>query len=65
MATRTKKAVVVDEAPEQYRISITIDKAIRRNLRIAAAHADMEVGDWSRKVLALAAQKATGVEVEA
>lgn len=47
-----------EDADEKIRISITIDPSLRRNMRIAAAHADMEVGEWASEVLKQAAVKA-------
>jgi len=41
------------------RISISVDQSTRRAMRVAAAHADMTVGEWSVKVLEAAANKAT------
>jgi hypothetical protein len=61
------KAVKEAEKPVREavpRISITITPTIRKHMRIAAAHADLEVGDWARRVLLMAAAKATGVDVE-
>lgn len=40
------------------RISITIDPSLRRNMRIAAAFADMSIGDWAVEVLKRASEKA-------
>lgn len=40
------------------RISFTVDAQTRKNIRIAAAHADLEVGEWIAKVLAHYADKA-------
>jgi hypothetical protein len=62
MAERKAKSTATekkDPRAEQIRISITIDGPMRRNMRIAAAHADMEVGDWAREILERAAEKAT------
>lgn len=42
----------------QVRISFTVDKETRRKVRIAAAHADMEVGEFVVDVLERAAEKA-------
>jgi hypothetical protein len=47
-----------EETDEKIRISITIDPSLRRNMRIAAAHADMEIGEWASAVLKQAAIKA-------
>jgi hypothetical protein len=62
-----KKAVEEDDVlPEPdkkagvVRVSITIDSDTRRNIRIAAAHADMEVGEWCSHVLGKYADKAVG-----
>lgn len=43
---------------EKIRVSITIDPVLRRKMRIAAAHADLEVGEWASEVLKAAAVKA-------
>ena len=43
--------------PQPPRISITIPSSMRRQLRIAAAKADMEVAEWCRVVLVTAAKK--------
>jgi len=40
------------------RISITIDPSLRRNMRIAAAFADMSIGEWATEVLKKASEKA-------
>ena len=40
------------------RISITIDPSLRRNMRIAAAFADLSVGEWAVEVLRKASEKA-------
>ena len=63
MAERKAKTETKERA-EQIRISISIDAPMRRNMRIAAAHADMEVGDWARAILEKAAEKATGLPVK-
>lgn len=34
----------------------------RRQIRIAAAYADMEIGEWASKVLLEAAEQATGAD---
>ena len=58
----TNEDEVLPEAKEAkggvVRVSITIDADIRRNIRIAAAHADMEVGEWCSYVLGKYADKA-------
>ena len=41
----------------QPRLSITITAPLRKAIRIAAARADLEPGEWSKAVLAAAAQK--------
>lgn len=43
--------------PQPPRISITIPSSMRRQLRIAAAKADMEVSEWCKVVLVTAAKK--------
>ena len=40
------------------RMSITIDARLRKAIRIAAAKADMEIGDWCKTVLVTAANRA-------
>jgi hypothetical protein len=47
---------------EMVRVSITIDKAVRRKIRIAAASADMELGDWVTTTLRDAAETAIRAE---
>ena len=42
---------------ELVRVTITIDKATRKRIRIAAAYADMEVGDWVTGALREAAER--------
>jgi hypothetical protein len=39
-------------------MSLTIDARLRKAIRIAAAKADMEIGDWCKTVLVTAANKA-------
>jgi len=60
MAKAEATVTAVDEpvVDEKIRISVTIDPSLRRNMRIAAAHADMEVGEWATTVLRQAAIKA-------
>jgi hypothetical protein len=55
MATNAKQTEVEEE--EKIRVSITIDPPLRRKMRIAAAYADMEVGEWAAEVLKAAAIK--------
>jgi len=59
VATRTK-AVEEDETTEngKYRLSISLDASLRRNIRIAAAYNDLDVGEWCAKVLSIMAEKA-------
>lgn len=46
-----------------YRLSITIDPSIRKDMRLAAAIQDMSIGEWAAKILENAADKATeGIE---
>lgn len=56
MATAQQNGQVEEE--EKIRVSITIDPPLRRKMRIAAAYADMEVGEWAAEVLKAAAIKA-------
>lgn len=42
----------------QVRISFTVDKEIRKNVRISAAHADMEPNEWIVMILEKYADKA-------
>lgn len=44
--------------PAQSRISFTVTPDLRRKIRIAAAHADMENGEWIQLILERAAEKA-------
>lgn len=46
------------ETNDSYRVSITIDPSIRRNMRIAAAYADQTVGEWAAGILERAAEAA-------
>jgi hypothetical protein len=39
-----------------------MDAKTRRLIRIAAAYADMEVGEWAQQVLRLEAEKVTGAD---
>ena len=60
MARATKE--VVDEAVEddgKFRLSISLEPSLRRNIRIAAAYADMTVGEWASNILERYANKAT------
>jgi uncharacterized protein (DUF1778 family) len=50
------------ERTDTVRLSITIDPEIRKIVRIAAAYADLEVGEWAGKVLREAAEKAIGAD---
>ena len=45
-------------SPAPPRMSITIDARLRKAIRIAAAKADLEIGDWCKTVLVTAANKA-------
>jgi hypothetical protein len=47
---------------ELVRVSITIDKATRRRIRIAAAYADVEVSDWVTHTLRDAAERTIRAE---
>jgi hypothetical protein len=58
-------STVAQETPDQQsqvRISISMDAKTRRLIRIAAAYADMEVGEWAQQVLRLEAEKVTGAD---
>lgn len=44
-------------APAAPRISITITPSLRKKVRLAAALADMEEGDWARTVLVTASRR--------
>jgi hypothetical protein len=64
MAAKTKVETNGD-APEEdvtedkaFRLSITLDPSLRRNIRIAAAYADKTPGEWAAAVLSRAADKA-------
>lgn len=50
-------AATSGRAPAAPRISITITPQLRKKLRLAAALADMEEGDWARTVLVTAARR--------
>lgn len=59
--TRTKAAEAEEDTTEEngkYRLSISLDTSLRRNIRIAAAYNDMEVGEWCARVLGIMAEKA-------
>ena len=65
MATRTRQAsedveevIESNGAAKNLRLSITVDPSLRRHIRIAAALADMDVGEWCAKVLERYATKA-------
>lgn len=47
-----------ENANGQIRISFTVDKRIKKNIRIAAALADMDPGEWIVMILDKAAEKA-------
>lgn len=47
-----------DETNGNFRLSISLDPALRRNIRIAAAYHDLTVGEWASRVLQRAADKA-------
>ena len=60
-----KGKTVVEETPAKKsrapglpRMSITLSAKLRKAIRIAAAKADMEIGDWCKTVLVTAANKA-------
>jgi hypothetical protein len=44
------------------RISLSMDKKTRRLIRIAAAYADLEVGEWAANALREAAERETGAD---
>jgi uncharacterized protein (DUF1778 family) len=48
--------------PSQVRISISMEPRVRKMIRIAAAYADMEIGEWATNVLREAAEKAIGAD---
>jgi hypothetical protein len=56
MENRTEPADRRDR--ELVRISLSISPALRKNIRIAAAYADMDVADWAAQVLKLASDRA-------
>ncbi len=41
------------------RVSITVDPELRKQMRIAAAINDMDIGEWAVKVLTRAVERAT------
>jgi len=45
-------------SPAPPRISITVDPRLRKKIRIAAALADMEDGEWCKVVLVTASKRA-------
>lgn len=61
MENRTEPAVDRRDR-ELVRISIAITPALRKNIRIAAAYADMEVGEWAAQVLKFASDRAIGAD---
>lgn len=44
------------------RISISVTSQLRKSIRIAAAYADLDVGEWAAKTLKEAADKAIGAD---
>lgn len=46
--------------PEQVRLSISMSAEERRFIRLAAAHADSDVGDWAKHSLVTAAAAVVG-----
>jgi uncharacterized protein (DUF1778 family) len=70
--TRTKPAVQEEDEevqpatngrrPAAPRISITVTSEVRRNIRIAAAVSDKEIGEWCSLVLERAADKVIAEE---
>ena len=48
----------------QLRISFTVTPEIRKNIRIAAALADQDTGDWIVGILEKAAEKAVPASVK-
>jgi len=65
MAAKAKEVVETngDDPTEEvdekaFRLSITLDPSLRRNIRIAAAYADKTPGEWAATVLSRAADKA-------
>lgn len=48
---------VEDNGKQITRISISLDEKTRKNIRIAAAFADQEVGQWCIAVLGAAAER--------
>ena len=64
MAPRKSKKRPVEEEVEAKtrptappRLSISIEPDLRRKIRIAAARADLEIGEWCKAVLSAAAKK--------
>jgi len=47
---------------DQIRISISVTPQLRESIRIAAAYADMDVGEWAATTLKEAADKAIGAD---
>lgn len=63
MARATKEPEEeADETNDKFRLSISLDPSLRRNIRIAAAYNDMTVGEWASAVLTKMADKATDEE---
>jgi predicted HicB family RNase H-like nuclease len=48
-----------EENGSGYRISLTIDPSLRKQMRLAAALHDKSIGEWAAAVLEKAADKAT------
>jgi hypothetical protein len=44
------------------RLSITVDRQLRKMIRIAAAYADLEISEWASEVLRDAAERAIGAD---
>lgn len=53
-----EKRTTTTRAPALPRMSVTLPAKLRKVIRIAAAKADMEVGDWCKTVLVTAANRA-------
>lgn len=64
-ADEQEVTVVTDDGEKPYRLSITIDHSMRKNMRIAAALHDMSPGEWAVKILERAADKAMAQVAEA
>lgn len=58
MAPRANSNGDAEEKEKPFRLSLTLDPSIMKKIRIAAAYADMDKGEWCASILERAADKA-------